>query len=95
MPIYLYQCGKCNHLGEYLTGMGETPSNCDVCNSTDLNRVYENQTFAFKVVDPSNEPSELESITHVAILQVKPIGVVEIPKKQVDSMMRTANYMNN
>lgn len=49
MPIYLYNCDRCNTLSEYLVPLSKPiPERCVKCENpgTELKRVYDGQRFA-------------------------------------------------
>jgi putative FmdB family regulatory protein len=53
MPIYLYNCEKCNTTAEYLVPLSKpVPERCVKCESlgSELKRVYDGQKFAGWVV---------------------------------------------
>jgi putative FmdB family regulatory protein len=63
MPIYRYQCRKCEEIGEYLvSGILGRPDTCRKCGYTDFDRVFDGQTFcpvvgsSKKEKDPIIEP---------------------------------------
>lgn len=45
MPIFQYQCRKCNRIKEYLVLKGDFPTCCGFCGYDKIDRVIHGQTF--------------------------------------------------
>jgi len=48
MPVFRYQCGKCERTGDYLLRPGAEPENCMYCGHGSLIKVWMGQVFSSK-----------------------------------------------
>ena len=62
MPIYIYKCGKCGDIDEYLLLDGETPNQCKKCGEVGgLERSFWGQTVSTPASKQASEPPDYDN----------------------------------